>query len=101
MSLANLPSHNHSIDHEHGTSYTSISGDHTHNIPVAGSGSGTARAVGTGATSVGNAATASGGAHHHTISIPTLYGGSGYSGSGTAFNKVQASKVCYKYKRTG
>jgi microcystin-dependent protein len=111
IAIANLPAHNHSIDHTHGSfntdndshshgGSTSSGGSHTHTLSDNGSGSAAVVSVGSSYTTVADntstsRTTSSNGSHSHSIStdtdthnhsvnITTLTGFSGNTGSGTA-----------------
>lgn len=88
LTTANLPSHTHSINHDHAATSTAVDGVHTQDSPHSKSPS-----TGTSHTTYayGNAATAttitgSGSQHSHVVDIPLFTGSSGATGSATALD---------------
>jgi microcystin-dependent protein len=89
---ANLPSHSHSIDHDHApVSTASGGGNHAHNVPAQrdiGSDSTGGQRVGAqdSGTAYNTLSTSTDGAHQHNVDLPNFVGTSGPAGSGTAFD---------------
>lgn len=73
------PTHTHSINHDHGSFNTASAGTHTHPIPSQTDG-GSVYGVHAGKTATSDT-TISGGAHAHTIDIPSFAGTSGSGGN--------------------
>lgn len=92
---ANLPSHTHSIDHNHASFTSDSAGSHTHSYTDRGNSTITlSLASGVGQNSFadntsGSYTTGSGGSHTHGINPPAYTGTSGATGSGTAHNNLQ------------
>jgi microcystin-dependent protein len=87
---ANLPSHSHTINHDHPVATTS-SDSHTHDIPdVANTGSGSGAVVESwGGGSGGRTLRTGSDAHNHTVDLPAFSGTSGTSGGGVSFPILQ------------
>jgi microcystin-dependent protein len=91
IAIANLPVHNHSIDHNHAAFDTSSGGSHTHTYTDRGNTS-TTFSYGSGLgqlslaenTSGSYTTSSSGSSHSHEINVPNFSGTSGNTGSGTA-----------------
>jgi microcystin-dependent protein len=100
LSTAEIPSHSHTIDHNHAAFTTTGSeGAHTHPITTDtltsvvshGHGAGSEVMGGSGSTpsGTGSSTTNSAGAHNHSIDVPNFTGSSGNQGSGEAHNNLQ------------
>jgi microcystin-dependent protein len=94
LSTTEIPSHSHTIDHNHSAFSTATEGGHVHNIfgnntgvPAGTNGFGVAMLTLTSGTSNRNSDT--GGAHSHSIDVPNFTGSSGNQGSGGAHNNLQ------------
>ncbi len=100
LSVANLPSHNHSIPALSGK--TNNTGAHTHNQSVAsgdgGTGFGNRGEGGLIGSLGGNTITQSSGSHEHTVA--TNANNTGYAGSGTPINNMPPYKTVYIWERT-
>lgn len=92
LAIANLPAHNHSIDHDHVSATTSSAGDHAHStntgFQVYGGSGGEGMTFGPSYSGPNqyNPNTSTAGAHTHTVDLPNFTGTSGSTGSGTAFD---------------
>jgi microcystin-dependent protein len=89
---ANLPSHRHSIDHDHASFNTASGGSHSHTAVPAPNFNGNV-AVDVGSSVLGTTQPTSstvssgtdGSSHAHAIDVPAFTGNSGYTGSGTDY----------------
>ena len=90
LNTTQIPSHNHSIEHNHGTVSTAGAGEHTHGIPsVGGTGAGTNTfALGLLAISGVGYNTLAAGNHAHGVTIPNFTGNSGLQGGGGAHENM-------------
>lgn len=110
LSLAELPVHSHSIDHDHASVTTSSSGTHRHDEgpdTLARSTAGfisymtgtpnwynnTGANAGSGWEPRLSLETTDAGAHTHTVDLPNFTGTSGNAGSGSAHNNLQPYQV--------
>lgn len=105
LTTAQLPSHTHSIDHDHASATTSSSGLHSHTTQIdSTTGAASAGSTGliweggvdTGGTSGTSMSTNSSGSHTHTVDLPNFTGTSGAAGSGSAVNVTQPYIVTNK-----
>ena len=95
LTSAQMPSHTHTINHDHGSfATTDGSGAHVHNVRLnnnnfvtGGSNASYVNQAFSGAN--GANAAESAGAHNHTIDVPNLTGNSGSAGSDGAHNNLQ------------
>ena len=95
LAIANLPSHQHDMYHDHGAATTSTNGDHFHTSFVEASPTTTAGGVSQRVTDVGNmtggsgdnyeAPTRNAGSHAHTFDVPPYGGNTGGQGGGQSF----------------
>lgn len=110
-----VPDHHHSINHDHPAFNTASAGTHTHTVPTSHA---TGQDYGSNneAYASPNSTTISGGAHAHTIDIPNYTGVSGEgganttgglstnntgaNGSGTAFRTAPPAYTVYCWRRT-
>ena len=95
LTTAELASHSHSINHDHGAVSTSTDGSHSHTIALAQD---EVIPRGTGTTFqrvrfAGSASTDAAGSHSHSVDLPNFTGTSGSSGSGSAHNNMQPTMV--------
>lgn len=115
LAIANLPQHSHSINHDHASPSTSLSGGHDHDIAVKyrddlSNEPGSKEAItGVGPTAQHGDAdgsdtggTSAVGNHFHTVDIPPFTGSSGLTGSltPTPVTTLQPYIVVYIWKRT-
>lgn len=77
-----IPSHSHTMNHDHPSTTTSSNGAHTHTLDTAGS-TGAGSAALAGIDNGFNYTTTSNGAHTHTLDVPNYTGSTGTAGSGT------------------
>src|SRR5262245_55202726 len=88
LAPGNIPSHFHTINHDHGAANSSSVGDHDHSIQSADNPGGTnslvARGGGTWFARSGPIQGAGG--HFHSVNLGNFAGNSGSTGSGTAFD---------------
>lgn len=100
LTTAELPAHDHAIDHNHPAEVTSSDGNHTHVI-IRKAGVGTSGGVARGnGTSEADGTDQAAGTHTHNVNLPNFTGTSGSSGSGTPANNLQPYLVVYMWKRT-
>lgn len=100
ITTGELPSHTHSVNHDHASFTSADGGNHTH-VLERKTGAGTNTGVVRGnATVSADGTTAAGGTHGHTIDVPSYTGTSGSTGSGTPANNLQPYLVVYMWKRT-
>lgn len=101
LTTAQLPSHTHAIDHDHG-SFTSGSSavDAAFSLTDTASNPDSASAIDRG--SGGDALTRpiSGSSHTHSVDVPAFSGNSGSAGSGNSMPILQPYITCYMWKRT-
>lgn len=95
LTTSELPSHSHSIDHDHGAVSTNTTGAHSHTIgleqdQVIPRGTGT---VFQRVRFAGSASTSTNGDHSHTVDLPNFTGTSGATGSGSAHSIMQPTMV--------
>lgn len=111
LATENLPSHTHSIDHNHSSFLTNSAGGHNHllsvgwrtNVSVSGSSSSVTRVGGAGDGDIDdseNGVTGSVASHQHTVDVPAYAGSSGAAGSGTPYSHLPPYIVVYIWKRT-
>lgn len=111
LAVAHLPSHNHSIAHDHASATTSsdthdhfFSGEYREDTDTGGAGSGV-RVVDIGnrlgASGTGFSHTVSSDTHSHTVDLPTFAGNSGDTGGNQPHNNLQPYITCYMWKRVG
>lgn len=99
LTQAEMPSHNHSINHDHPSATTSTIGNHTHDpraLWVYQGGAGNAGLASNGGGQPLNLVgsdTLPAGSHSHTVNLPNYTGNSGSRGSGNAHNIMQPYTV--------
>lgn len=100
ITTGELPSHNHSVDHNHAAVISDPGGNHTHVITRkagVGTGGGVARGNNTAEADGTTQAVLD---HTHNVDLPNYNGSSGSVGSGTAANNLQPYLVVFMWKRT-
>lgn len=102
---ANLPPHQHAIDHDHPLFTTGSGGSHTHQTVSSATAGGSTlaflRSANTSTLTGGGVVTATNSEHTHDINVPAIVANSG-SGAGvsTPVNKLPPYITCYMWKRT-
>lgn len=101
----NLPTHTHTIDHDHGSVTSSTDGSHVHDVNVVdqstSSGSVANRGLVTQGGGARNGVVTTAGSHTHTVDLPNFTGNSGNGGfANTALNNLQPYIVTYLWQRT-
>jgi microcystin-dependent protein len=106
LSSTEMPSHTHTIDHDHANGFTNPDGAHTHSVAVGEDGGDlldgafVGSATGENAVGAGPTTTSSSGSHTHLMDIPAYSGSSGSAGSGGAHNNMPPYILVNKIIRT-
>lgn len=89
LAIANLPSHSHSINHDHASVTSSSAGSHNHGVyKDNGSTSGDSLKWTSGSSRGTTIPTDTEAAHAHDVNLPSISATSGTTGSGTAFSII-------------
>lgn len=99
LTTSELPSHLHSVNHNHASFDSGTNGNHTHVLirkGGAGSSTGVVRGNGTAAADGTTEAVAG---HAHSVNVPAYTGNSGNTGDGSPVNNLQPYLVVYMWKR--
>lgn len=105
LTATNLPTHTHTMNHDHPSFTTPLTGDHAHQLSFSNNTGSSASNIPKGTTTTDtnfSGPVGQNGAHQHTIDVP-YYDGSTGSGNGlnsTAVNHLPPYITCYMWKRT-
>jgi len=97
ISSLQMPSHLHSINHDHASVNTSTGGAHTHTFPVYGDDHPNAVQARSGSGGLSGNEVTSGAStnHNHTVDLPNFSGSSGFTGNGDTHTHSLSQDIKY------